>query len=67
MVNFLICISHRLRVCSVTQYQKMNGAYFTSFGTNESPILFRDFGRTEEQLLIQNGGPSQNCKSTREA
>ena len=66
-VNFLVCISHGHGVCSVTQYEKMDGAYFTSFVKNEFPRLFRDFGKTEEKLWIQDGDPSQNCKSAREA
>lgn len=66
-VNFIVCISHGHGVCSVTKYEKMDGAYFTSYVKEEFPRLFRDFGKTEEKLWLQDGAPPQNCKSARAA
>lgn len=66
-VHLLVCISHGHGVCAVQKYEKMNGKYFTSYVKRKFPVLFQHFNKTRDKLWIQDGDPSQNCKSARAA
>lgn len=66
-VHLIVCISHGHGVCAVEKYDKMDGQYFTSFVTRRFPVLFDKFKKTSRKLWIQDGDPSQNCKTARTA
>ncbi len=66
-VHMIVCISHGKGVCEIEQYEKMNGDYFASFVTRCFPRLIRENFKNDEKLWLQDGDPSQNCKSAREA
>ena len=62
-MDLLVCISHGKGVCLVEEYDKMDGRYFTSFVQRQFPKLFAQNSKTSKKLLVQDGDPSQNCKS----
>lgn len=64
-VHLVVCISHGHGVCAVEKYNVMNGKYFTSFVKRRFPILFKRFKKTRDKLWLQDGDPSQNCKTAR--
>ena len=64
-VDLVVCISHGKGVCLVEQYDKMDGRYFTSFVQRQFPKLFAQNSKTQKKLWIQDGDPSQNCRSAR--
>ena len=62
-VDLLVCISHGKGVCLVEKYDKIDGRYFTSFVQRQFFKLFAQNSKTPKKLWIQDGDPSQNCKS----
>lgn len=64
-LDLVVCISHGKGVCLVEKYDKMDGRYFTSFVQRKFPYLFAQISKTRKKLWIQDGDPSQNCKSAR--
>ena len=63
----MVAISHGKGVLTCERYEKMNAQYFTSFIDQHFDTMFERSGKGLTRLWLQDGDPSQNSKSARDA
>lgn len=67
VAKMMVAISHGKGVLTCERYEKMNAQYFTSFIDQHFDTMFERSGKGLTRLWLQDGDPSQNSKSARDA
>ena len=67
LAKFIVAISYSKGVVLCERYEKMNGAFFSSFIDEHFDNVFARAGKGASRLWLQDGDPSQNSRAARDA